>query len=40
MYDDDTYRTDETPHEDMRLVFWGDVYIGWYNPMLDEVLEA
>ncbi len=30
------YRTEETPHEDMRLIFCGDVYIGWYNPIRDR----
>ena len=34
----DIYTVEETPHDDMRLIFLGDIYIGWYNPQLARVL--
>ena len=35
---DNLYRTEDTPHEDMRLVFFGDEYEGYYNPLLPGVI--
>ena len=39
MGDDCVDATVETPEKTIRFAYWNGEYVGWYNPLLDHVLE-